>query len=129
MTTAIIKLFIMATILAYCISFVAFVFIGILQQPPHIFFGFRKWMNKVLNEKRWAQGKEDHPIYTILCGCEACLAGELSLWLYFFMNVAYGFRAKVGIIMTGVIGFYCISLSILLALIIKKYYEQPAKSN
>lgn len=73
-------------IISLLISVTAFVYSYLLTQPGEIFsWSYSKLDYLFKNDNRYNDGKGAHPLFKILIGCEKCVAGQWSLWLFPFL--------------------------------------------
>lgn len=105
--------------LSFLIAVLAFVYSYILSQPGEPFGLLNKWLYRFFeNDKRMQEGKELHPLYKLLIGCEKCIAGQIALWCFLLLNYSeYTIKALFPHILF-------VSLTIFLTVIIKGLYKK-----
>lgn len=103
---------------------VGYVYAGLLTRPGELLHGWSLWLHKKLRKTHLAPGTgvakeveviKDHWILKPLVACEKCVAGQLAFWSYLVANF-WGYRIGHHI--------FCICLTILLTVIIKKIIEK-----
>lgn len=74
-------------LLSFLISVTAFVYSNVLTQPSEIFSNLYGRLDSFFeNDRRYVHGLDQHPIFKMVIGCEKCVSGQMSLWIFLFFN-------------------------------------------
>lgn len=107
------------------ISITAFVYANILSQPGEIFGKWYGFLNNLFQtDKRISSGKQLHPLFKMMIGCEKCVSGQLALWYFMANNYGGYFIGVREFILTAFQHSFFIATTIFLTTIIKSLYEK-----
>lgn len=122
-----VTLFFISILIAICSAICGFVYIRVLQQPEHILGWWHKLLTKIFNnDKRFAQGKQEYWLYTILGGCEVCNTGQIALWSYgwfAFRSGTYQLPLTLDMVSAVMFHVFTICCAILFVIVIKHLHD------